>query len=516
MNKKTLILLALAVPFLTIGAGCAKQDATPNPSLTPNTSPVTVVPTPPSDGTRTLVAAETNETWKLYTNKALGYTVNTPTRGQYAPNWEMKYVDQSDLHMINGCYFNHINPTPSNEAVSDNVMVLDGTKFCHTRSENGGSGSNFVVDNYTTALGKKFIVIEFTKLTVDANVMGCTGKMTEAYSLSETACIPFVASDYQITLDGIVGTFQMNASSSTSSENNVSITEETQNQQLSFLDALKLKDTGSTIRLINQNSLFFQVYVVPGEGYGGASAVLKKEGDKYRVLLFDNGLPSCDIIDKEKIPYDMLSTSGKGQCFTNGGKLLTDARLDSTVNWETYTDTKVGFTFKYPDTASQKNTLGLNFDVTVNDLDTMEDAPLGYDKTNALRDNEALANGDPSTSFGSAMKYSLKKLSVKDALAKELTILSQIEICNVQFRRQAIIYKDNYQIILSWWYGGSNLLSANNPNYFTTDSKNCGSEKIWKDASGFYSDLMGGTTDSISQNWFISFDEIIKTIQFTK
>ena len=136
----------------------------------------------------------------------------------------MKYVDQSDPHIINGCYFNHLNPTPSFEAVSDNVVVPDGSKFCHTRSENRGSGAatntapntalGFVIDHYTTALGKKFIVIEFTKLTVNVNDMGCFDKMTEAYSLSETACIPFVASDYQTTLDGIVGTFQINAASS--------------------------------------------------------------------------------------------------------------------------------------------------------------------------------------------------------------------------------------------------------------------------------------------------------------
>ncbi len=291
---------------------------------------------------------------------------------------------------------------------------------------------------------------------------------------------------------------------------------EAQNQQFSFLDALKLKNTGKTVSLINQNGLFFQVYVSGGQGSGGgASAVLKKEGDKYRVLLFDNGLPSCDTIDKEKIPYDMLSTSGKGECFIKGGDSLTKTRLDSTVNWKTYTDAKVGFTFKYPEGASNGDASGLNYHITVNDLNTMVDMPLGYDKANALKDKKALSNGDPSTSFGWSVKNSLKMLNIPNALAKELTVLGQIDVCDVQFSREAIIYKDNYQIILSWWYGGKKIIE-NNPSYFTEDIKNCGSEKMWKEGTTFYTDLVAGITDSVSQNWFIDFDEIVKTLQFTK
>lgn len=135
----------------------------------------------------------------LYANKALGYTVNTPTKGKYAPTWEMKYVDQSDSHISRdsieggGCYFIHINPTPSNEFVGDTVRALDGTKFCHTKSEFGDPPSFFVIDDYATAVGESFIVIEFTKVTTNASV--------------------FVASDYQTTLDGIMGTFQMNTAS---------------------------------------------------------------------------------------------------------------------------------------------------------------------------------------------------------------------------------------------------------------------------------------------------------------
>lgn len=202
MNSKILLLSALTIPLLIMGAGCTSSsttapvivptDSTSDSSSTPITSTDTTTPIIQSDGTRTLVAAETDATWALYANNALGYTVNTPTKGKNVPTWEMKYVDQSDQHIINGCYFD-INPTSKNEAVSDTVVVTDGTKFCHTKSEFGDSPSFFVVDTYMTVLGNKFIVIKFTKVITNASM--------------------FVASDYQETLDGIMGTFQMNTAS---------------------------------------------------------------------------------------------------------------------------------------------------------------------------------------------------------------------------------------------------------------------------------------------------------------
>ena len=191
---------------------------------------------------------------------------------------------------------------------------------------------------------------------------------------------------------------------------------------------------------------------------------------------------------------------------------------DETVNWKTYTDPVVGFTFKYPSNASnasEGNMAGLTFRVGVNNLNSMENMPMGYDKTNIAKDKEALSNGDPSISFGMPVPNSLKMLAVETALAKELTILSELEVCNVQFDREAIIYKGDYQIVLSWEYAGTDI-QRNNPDYFKIDTANCGSDKIWKDSAAFYSDLVAGKTDSVSQNWFTNFDKIIKTFQFTK
>jgi hypothetical protein len=199
----------------------------------------------------------------------------------------------------------------------------------------------------------------------------------------------------------------------------------------------------------------------------------------------------------------------------------TTPQIDETADWKIYTDSKVGFTFKYPANANisggDKKDSGLTLRVSVSKLDSTsdDDAPLGYDSANFLKDRAALSKGDPSTSFGQAEPSSLKMLSITNALAKEYIIFRQLEVCDVQFNRQANIYKDDYLISLDWTYNGS-AIQNNNPSYFKIDSKNCGSYGMWKDYRVFYTDLVAGKTDSVSQNWFTSFDEIISTFKFTE
>lgn len=222
----------------------------------------------------------------------------------------------------------------------------------------------------------------------------------------------------------------------------------------------------------------------------------------------------------------LLAGCAKAPVVTNSNPPV--AALNQNVNqpaandWKTYTDSEAGFTFKYPNSATldaQKGTTGLTLDVTVKNINTIEAITLGYDKATALKDKAALVKGDPSTPVGSGEQATYKMLSINGALAKEFTVLRQLEVCNVQFQRQAVIYKDNYQAVLSWGYAGNDL-RENNPSYFEVNSS-CGSVKAWVNSStggvsAFYADLVAGKTDTVSQAWFTDFDKIIKTFEFTK
>ena len=91
---------------------------------------------------------------------------------------------------------------------------------------------------------------------------------------------------------------------------------EAYNEQVPLLDALELKNTNTVAVIQNQSGQFFQV-VVRGLR-GGGHALLKKEGDTYRVLYSGQEYPSCNLIDKEKIPQEFLLDSGYRHCNEDG------------------------------------------------------------------------------------------------------------------------------------------------------------------------------------------------------
>lgn len=93
-----------------------------------------------------------------------------------------------------------------------------------------------------------------------------------------------------------------------------------QDEQMPFLKALDLKDKDATVRIIKQRGDFFEV------GFGfqrtGSVAVLKREGGSYRVLFIGQEAPSCELIEKESIPSEVLSSIGGGGCFAENGEYI--------------------------------------------------------------------------------------------------------------------------------------------------------------------------------------------------
>lgn len=178
------------------------------------TVPTTATTDPVSD-LRVLIAAETDESWETYTSKTLGYSIMTPLKGKYAPMWEMKIVNPDDSHMNEGCYypFEVLNGEVNTQGFnSSKVETQDKVTFCHTSGRSDSKGRSDILDSYATIIGTHVAVTQFTKTIYvpDWYNVDCTGKMTEQYSTSEKYCVPFIESEYQAVLDGIVGTFKFN------------------------------------------------------------------------------------------------------------------------------------------------------------------------------------------------------------------------------------------------------------------------------------------------------------------
>ncbi len=90
-----------------------------------------------------------------------------------------------------------------------------------------------------------------------------------------------------------------------------------QAEQRPFLEALKLKNKETIATIFTQDYPFYQVSMHGRRA--GSTAVLKKEINNYRVLFIGQEDPSCDLMDEEKIPASVLSSIGRGGCWTDTG-----------------------------------------------------------------------------------------------------------------------------------------------------------------------------------------------------
>ena len=113
-----------------------------------------------------------DDTWKTYTSRSEDWQFNWPTKGLYAPMWEVTFVGEDDL--TDGCL--------GSEAAEK--LTLSGVEFCHTHKLNGSEST----DHFVTKHGDLNIVLTFTK-------------DTEAYA-------GFKMDDYSKQLKLIVSTFK--------------------------------------------------------------------------------------------------------------------------------------------------------------------------------------------------------------------------------------------------------------------------------------------------------------------
>ena len=191
----------------------------------------------------------------------------------------------------------------------------------------------------------------------------------------------------------------------------------------------------------------------------------------------------------------------------------------SASNLLTYSDSTYGFSFQYPSDvkivkSKEVTGKGKILSLVVEKINAIEDLPSGWDKETALRDKEALARGDVSVAIGWPLEGSQKIVKIPSALAKKFMTLSSTEVCDVQFTQIALIYKNDYRIVLKLVYEPDSEIVKNNPKYFTISKESCGDSKVWKDQKAFYEDLLAGKTDALSQSWYKAFETILSSFKF--
>ncbi len=200
-----LISLLVLAGFGCSGAAPAANTPAANVPATTGNANANVNAPAATSGARQLPAATgIDATWRTYTNKALGFTLQTPTEGRYAPTWEVNFPKPGDAHIVDGCYV----PDAYAEGAPERVQV-NGIDFCVSASEDAGAGQFYVMRDAVTKIGETFVRIAFVNHTVNAGNVDCNPMPESGKSTSATSCVPFIAADYQAQIDAILATFRL-------------------------------------------------------------------------------------------------------------------------------------------------------------------------------------------------------------------------------------------------------------------------------------------------------------------
>lgn len=206
-----------AVPADTKPADTVKTDTKPSDAKPTDTKPVDSTPTPtetttkPSDDTSMSPDRDVDEkelpvidaTWKTYNNAANKFSFQYPTRGRYAPEWNVTILNPGDERLNDGC----VKPEAETRAVPGPFVVGD-TSFCIVREVDAGAGQRVFTDSFTAPRGDKIIRITFSKRLANGDLFEdetCHGKTVIS---SGTSCILFDEALYRAHLNQIVATYR--------------------------------------------------------------------------------------------------------------------------------------------------------------------------------------------------------------------------------------------------------------------------------------------------------------------
>jgi len=138
--------------------------------------------------------------------------------------------------------------------------------------------------------------------------------------------------------------------------------------------------------------------------------------------------------------------------------------------------------------------------------DIPEDLPFFGGRNYALEEKARLEKGEGDNI-----------IKVGSLNAQVTMTFTHLEVCGVYFIRTLTFYPGEYKVVLSL-NGPKNKIIESMPEFFKVDSANCGTNKSWDldKVSDFGNTLAQRNGKGISQEWFNTFDSIVKTIVINK
>jgi hypothetical protein len=209
--------------------------------------------------------------------------------------------------------------------------------------------------------------------------------------------------------------------------------------------------------------------------------------------------------------------------------------IDNNIaNWKTYVSSKVNYSFKYPQSAILDSYLWdtltprLSILFAEQKVDSLpNEMPLGEGKISAQERQSALQLGKFGSDSSFGFKDSQKVINLGEVNAQDYIVFRMLEVCNMQFTRKLVFYKNGYEVRIDWVLNipidkkNKNEYIENISNherYFEINTTSCFGY-IWKadmvGTSNFYKDLVIGAAPTEFQNWYNSFDKMLSTFKFT-
>lgn len=180
--------------------------------------------------------------------------------------------------------------------------------------------------------------------------------------------------------------------------------------------------------------------------------------------------------------------------------------------WNLYEGSSFDFSFKYPHNVSIEDGYDIKMSVKETKLSDI-DMP-GFKEAEAKSDSASLKQGVFGEGYDWSLSDSEKIRNIGEVNAQDYVVFSRFEVCDVVFERVLVFYFDEYQIEIKL-SAEENRVVESMPEYFTKDKDNCGDDLIWdfEKQGEFYQSLVKGEGSQYAQEWFTSFDEIVKTIE---
>lgn len=183
-----------------------KPSDTKPSDTTPTTPSTSTTPTTGTDPDRSVDEKELpviDGTWQTYTNAANKFSFQYPTKGRYAPEWNVTILSQGDARLEDGC-----KKAEANLRSTPGPFVVGDSSFCVVREVDAGAGQRYFTDAFTAPRGDKFIQITFSKRLANGDLFedeSCHGKTVIS---SGTTCILFDEALYRAHLNQIVATYR--------------------------------------------------------------------------------------------------------------------------------------------------------------------------------------------------------------------------------------------------------------------------------------------------------------------